>query len=87
MSDEPTIRRIWPIIVEAYGANAMSDSLAKHLAAKIDAWPDVKPMYGAETREEMIRHTCWNWFSGGSTAEYVAKRIEAVLEEAQSNVG
>lgn len=83
MSTEDTIR---PILTKTYGDGSMPRALATHLAEKIDAWPDSgQPTYGAETREDMIRLTCWDWFSGGGTAEGVARQIEAALHAEAAN--
>lgn len=68
-----------PVIRKTYGKGGMAEALAKHLAEKIDAWPGGQPRYGAESREDMIRLTCWDWFSGGTTAEGVARQIEERL--------
>jgi len=77
-----TYEKIAPIIFETYGETEWGRSLAEYLVTKIEAWPNrVQPSYYADTREDMVRLTCWDWFSGGSTAEYVAKKIEAVLNE------
>jgi hypothetical protein len=69
--------RIKPAIVRTYGASPMAHSLAAHLADRIDTW---EPRYPDETRENMIRETCWNWFSGGSTATIAARRVEEALK-------
>lgn len=71
-----TFKAISPIIEGIYGKGGMPLSLAEHLAPKIDQWT---PRYPNETREAMIRETCWNWFSGGSAAEMVARKIEEAL--------
>jgi hypothetical protein len=77
-----TYEKIAPIIFETYGESEWAAYFTDHLSKKIDNWPiRVPPSYFAETREDMVRLTCWDWFSGGSTAEYVAEKIEAVLNE------
>lgn len=80
MSDETTIGRIQPIVFRIYGGGPMAQALANELAKKIDAWPDVPRRAGAR-REDMVRMTCWNRFSGHTTAVGAAKRIEAALDE------
>lgn len=75
---------IAPILRETYGKGRMVDSLADHLAQKIDAWPDAKPRFGVRNREDMICMTCWDWFSGGTTAESIAKEIETALDAFES---
>jgi hypothetical protein len=76
---------IAPIVIDTYGDNVMAAALVERLAEKIDTWPDSpQPRYGSRTREDMVRLTCWDWFSGGSTAECVAEDIEAALQRAQS---
>lgn len=71
---------IAPIITSTYGDTIMAREFAGHLANKINAWPDTPtPSYGARSREDMVRLTCWDWFSGGGTATGVARRIEEAL--------
>lgn len=65
---------IEPIILRTYGDNGMSRALVVHLAAKINDGD-----YDSRGREHMIMHICWDWFSGGTTAEAVAGEIEAQL--------
>jgi hypothetical protein len=67
------------ILEDTYGKSNYIAAMAGHLAERIDAWPDVQPRFGAESREDMIRLTCWDWMSGGDTAARVARRIEAAL--------
>ena len=62
-----------PIIERTYGKSPMAQALADHLAVKIMD-------YDGDDRQRMILMTCWDWFSGGSTAEFVAERIEAELD-------
>ena len=71
----PTFEIVTPILVRTYGRGGMVQGLAKHLAAKIDAQE-----WDSRGREYMIMRTCWDWMTGGSTADDVAKRIEAALE-------
>lgn len=70
-----TEERIRPIIEKIYGANAMSEGLVRDLAHRIEnhGWDDYRG------REHMIMSVCWNWFSGGTTAETTARRIEQQL--------
>lgn len=72
---------IRPILGETYGDGSMVDALAIDLSERIERWNDhpSQPSYEDRTREDMIFQTCWNWFSGGSTAESVAKQIEEAL--------
>lgn len=69
-----TRQKIEPILRETYGKGAMCSALVDNLAAKIDAkdWDD-------RGREYMVHMMCWDWFSGGTTAENTARKIEAVL--------
>lgn len=72
--------KVAPILKLTYGEGVMVDALADELAKKLAAWPDCdQPRYGAETREDMTRLMCWDWFSGGGTAEGVARKIEVAL--------
>jgi hypothetical protein len=63
------------IVTNRYGHNAMARGLADDLIAKM---PDWNALDGDE-RERQIMLTCWNWFSGGSTAEVVAHQIKMRL--------
>ncbi len=68
---------IGPILRATYGKGAMADALIGHLAAKLDAGD-----YGRYAgREDMVVAVCWDWMTGGATAEAVAKQIERALTE------
>ena len=62
---------ITPIITSTYGDNDMSRALIAHLVGKI-------PTLG-QSRQHDVMLTCWDWFSGGTTAESVARKIEEAL--------
>lgn len=62
------------IIETTYGRSTMSQGLAQCLIEKIPEWD-------SDDRERQIMLTCWNWFSGGSTAENVAHKIKMALFE------
>lgn len=62
---------ITTIITNTYGKTPMAKELASDLISKIPKWSD--------ERERHIMMTCWSWFSGGSTAEVVARKIEEAL--------
>lgn len=70
--------RIAPILFDTYGENNTTRALAADLAGRIDGYEFEE---NHRTRHDMIMLTCWNWFSGGGTAESVAERIEAALGE------
>lgn len=75
-----TYEKILPIVTEIYGDGIMAEGLAKQLAEKVEDFdPSEFDYHGDEQREDMIRLTCWNWFSGGGTAEIAAERIEEAL--------
>lgn len=63
---------IAPIITEIYGSSTMAQGLIDHLAEKI-------ANYDGPNREQTVLTTCWDWFSGGSTARLVAQLIEDAL--------
>jgi hypothetical protein len=75
LHDRPTAVHdaLWPDIATTYGDNGVSRALAAYLAEKITNGEFEKDSRGREYR---IMVTCWNWFSGGTTAESVAKKIE-----------
>ena len=72
MADQSTLVIISPILHSTYGKGGMVADFADHLAQKIDA-------YDGTDRERMILDMCWNWFSGGTTAASVARKIEEAL--------
>lgn len=70
--------KITSIVTGRYGRNAMAEALAADLIEKIPGWAE----NDREERERKIMLTCWDWFSGGSTAEIVADQIKMALFEA-----
>lgn len=70
-----TLETIKPIIYGAYGQSPMAEALAENLAHKIDSGQTGRD----GTREDLIWRVCWDWMSGGDTAQSVAKRIEEAL--------
>jgi hypothetical protein len=70
---------ITPILERTYGKGNMVDALAALLAARIDNWPNAPEYEKSRGREYIVMSICWDWMTGGDTAEYVAKKIEAVL--------
>jgi hypothetical protein len=76
-----TERTIAPILVQTYGDNATTYALALHLAEKIDSYAGEDDDRGG--RERMICGVCWDWMTGGSTAEAVAREIEEALASGQ----
>lgn len=77
------IDQIQPIVEHAYGKGSMSQALAEHLAKSINNY---RPHFPGQTREDMIRETCWSWMTGGGTATIVAQRIEAALQSVAGNL-
>lgn len=73
-----TAQKIRPILLATYGKTAMVDDLVVHLSEEIDAYPN-GVRGGYRSREETIMLICWDWMTGGTTADSVAKKIEAVL--------
>lgn len=74
MPSQRTRQIVGPIIVRTYGSGSMVDALTNHLVEKIDAGD-----FDSRGREYMIMRVCWDWFSGGGTAENVARKIEEAL--------
>lgn len=68
--------KIRPILAETYGDTNMVNALSEYLGMRIESFV---PRYEDETREREIMLMIWNWYSGGTTAEATAKRIEAAL--------
>lgn len=71
------IEIIQPIIFDTYGESSATRALSWDILHRMEI-PD-----GARSREERIMHICWNWMTGGGTAEVVAGRIERALVEAE----
>jgi hypothetical protein len=69
---------ITTVVTGRYGQNAMAYGLAEDLIKKMPDWNEED----REERERQIMLTCWNWFSGGGTAEIVAHQIKMALFEA-----
>jgi hypothetical protein len=84
MAMSNTASIIAPIVTKTYGDTDMATALVENLAEKIDDWPRRRKHHSFRDREDMVRMTCWDWFSGGSTAECVAEDIEAALQKAQA---
>jgi len=72
---------IEPLVLEIYGDNVMSRGLVNHLIYLLEG-EGKTPLYRWEEREDRIRLACWDWMTGGSTAEYAARRIETALQKA-----
>lgn len=70
---------IRPIINGTYGKSEWIDAMIEDVAKTIEG--DEQPNTG-RSREDRIMLRCWDWMSGGTTAEYVARKIEAALVEA-----
>jgi hypothetical protein len=78
MPNQTILKTIQPVIFRIYGDDGRSMALAKHLAEQLPMW-ETSLRY--EARENMILHTCWNWFPGGGTAAIAARDIEAALND------
>lgn len=74
MSD--TLATIRPILIKTYGRGGMVDALANVLAEKIDAYD---PQDDRDSRERMVMLVCWDWMTGGTTAQFCASDIERAL--------
>lgn len=72
--------RILQALQGVYGDSKMVEGLADHLDEKIERFEVRDPAYyGDNQLNDMIRETCWNWFSGGGTAQIAADRVEGVI--------
>ena len=71
-----TAEKIRPIIESTYGKGPLAQELIEYLEKQID---NFTPRYEDDSREDMVMQTCWTWMTGGTTAEAVAKEIEAAL--------
>ena len=75
---EPTVEKILPALQESYGEGAMVTALAQHI---VQQWPNMvaEAEDGWHDLQHSLRLTCWNWFSGGDTANLTADRILEAL--------
>lgn len=74
----PISEGISEILKDTYGKNPMTRELTVVLTQKIADWDSEDDGYYLN-REDMIRQTVWDWFSGGETAAHVARQIEGTL--------
>lgn len=74
-----TLEIVQSVLEPIYGSGSFPQAGYQHIAKKVDAWPNCKPSYHARDREQMILHTCWDFFTGGGTAEIAARRLEEAL--------
>lgn len=79
----PTERIIAPILVDTYGTGGMVGALIAHLAHAIDTYAGEEDERGG--REYMVMRVCWDWMTGGSTADAVAREIEDALAIAKDH--
>ena len=77
-----TADKIRPIVQDIYGRH-YNDKLLEHVilrvADRIDAYPSEEDARYSYSRQDVVREVIWLNFSGGSTAEWAAERIEKVL--------
>jgi hypothetical protein len=69
-----TLEIIQPILFKTYGEGDWTKALSVELANRID---NKKEDYRG--RQHMIMMCCWDWMTGGTTAESVAEEIEEAL--------
>lgn len=77
-----TLDLIWPTISNTYGASSSSRAMAAELVRRIDAED-----WDSRGREYMVMRICWDWMTGGGTAESAARQIERALEQHPADVG
>lgn len=77
----PTEDVIRPIILQTYGDNGVTRAMVVHLAERIDNYDGHYDERGG--REHMVMRVCWDWMTGGTTAESVARKIEDALASGQ----
>lgn len=76
-----TAEIIRPIINDTYGKSEWIDAMVEDVAKSIEGYKHPIDNPG-RSREDRIMRRCWDWMSGGTTAKYVARKIEAALVEA-----
>lgn len=64
---------------QVYGKGGMVDAMAATLDGKWDGWVAREGNAGYHGLEYAVQMECWNWFSGGGTADIAAKRIVAAV--------
>ena len=74
MTEEQLQEAILPILSKTYGAGSYTEALAAALADRIS-----HECWDSRGREYMVMLACWDWFSGGTTAEATARKIEEAI--------
>jgi hypothetical protein len=68
---------IRPILIETYGKGGLVEALVDNLADAIDhVWQNDE----RDELERSIMLSCWNWFTGGCTADMTATKIMEALD-------
>lgn len=73
--DLATFELIWPIIRDTYGDTATTRVMTEELVRRIDT-----DKWDSRGREYGIMIICWDWMTGGTTAESTARKIVLALE-------
>jgi len=77
-------QHILDVLEDTYGKGVFVDALTDELVRQIPQWKlehDANPGLQSEV-ERLIMMRCWDFFTGGTTAESVAHRIKMKLYEA-----
>jgi hypothetical protein len=75
-------KKILDALRHVYGKGRMVDALAATVDGKFDGWLRGEGQAAHHGLEYAVQMECWNWFSGGGTAEIAARRVVAAVQEA-----
>jgi hypothetical protein len=70
-----TYTAILPVVQRIYGAGDWTEAMTRELARRLDAKD-----WDSRGREYMVMMVCWDWMTGGTTAEHAAKEILVALD-------
>jgi hypothetical protein len=70
-----TYDTILPVVQRIYGAGDWTEALTRELARRLDLMD-----WDSRGREYMVMMICWDWMTGGSTADYASKEILTALD-------
>lgn len=72
----PNSQLVFDVLADIYGQSVWTSACAKHITEKWDDWNE-------DAGRDLITHLhlcIWDWFPGGTTADFAAHKIMAALE-------
>ena len=71
-------------IFDVYGKGPMATGCAEQLANEWDAWARGEGRAEHQGLHYAVHMCIWNWFAGGTTAEYAATKVVEAVEKLES---